>query len=47
MGIDWWTRSSFLCGPQARPELPAQHGNDLELELRELRSRLDRLERSS
>src|SRR5437867_2532382 len=47
MGIDWWTRSSFLSGPQARPELPsAQHSDQLESELRELRSRIDRLERS-
>ena len=45
IGIDWWTRSSFLCS-QVRPELPAP-SEQLESELRELRSRLDRLEHSS
>ena len=45
MGIDWWTRSSFLSGPAARPELPA-HSDQLESELRALRSRIDRLEHS-
>jgi hypothetical protein len=46
IGIDWWTRSSFLCS-QARPELPAPSADRLESELRELRSRLDHLEHSS
>jgi Gas vesicle protein len=46
IGIDWWTRSSFLCS-QVRPELPGPSADALESELRELRSRLDRLEHSS
>jgi hypothetical protein len=60
IGIDWWTRSSFLCS-QAKPELhptaqacaagaPELQGPSaerLESELRELRSRIDRLEPSS
>src|SRR5207244_1299792 len=47
MGIDWWTRSSFLSGPPARPELPAKSSDQIESELRELRSRINRLERPS
>jgi hypothetical protein len=47
MGIDWWTRSSFLCGPPARPELPAESSDRMESELQELRSRINRLEHSS
>jgi hypothetical protein len=46
MGIDWWSHSSFLCS-QARPELPPAQSPPVESELRELKSRLDRLERSS
>lgn len=45
IGVDWWTRSSFLCG-KAAAELPAA-GPRVDLELQELRSRLERLERSS
>ena len=45
IGIDWWTRSSFLCS-QARPELPAPDSK-MDVELQQLKSRLDRLERSS
>ena len=46
IGIDWWSHSSFLC---SRPpaELPAPHPHPAELELRELRARLERLERTS
>jgi len=54
IGIDWWTRSSFLCSQvrpqlqsQGSPELPASSAERLESELRELRSRIDRLEPSS
>ena len=46
IGIDWWSHSSFLCS-QPRPELPAPHPHVMETELQELRSRLERLERSS
>jgi hypothetical protein len=45
IGIDWWTRSSFLCS-QVRPELPVPDRN-VETELQQLKSRLDRLERPS
>jgi Gas vesicle protein len=45
IGIDWWTRSSFLCS-QVRPELPVPDPN-VEMELQQLKSRLDRLERPS
>ncbi len=45
MGIDWWTRSSFLCS-QVRPELPEAQPR-VESELQQLKARLDRLERSS
>ena len=46
MGIDWWSQSSFL-RPQAPEELPAAAPHQLEMEVRELRSRLERLERPS
>jgi hypothetical protein len=46
MGIDWWSHSSFLCS-QPPAELPAAPAPQVESELRELRSRLERLERSS
>jgi Gas vesicle protein len=45
IGVDWWTRSSFLTGRTAAP-LPAAEPR-VDLELQELRSRLERLERSS
>ena len=45
MGIDWWTRSSFLCS-QVRPELPAPDPR-MDLELQQLKARLDHLERKS
>ena len=46
MGIDWWSQSSFLCS-SARPELPPPTTPAaVESELRELRSRVDRLEHS-
>lgn len=44
MGIDWWSHSSFLCS-QPVSELPAAPMPLVESELRELRSRLERLER--
>ena len=48
MGIDWWSHSSFLCSqPLPVPELPAAPPSAVESELRELRSRLECLERSS
>ena len=43
MGIDWWRHSSFLCS-DARAELPLAPPH-VESELRDLRSRVDRLER--
>jgi Gas vesicle protein len=43
LGIDWWSHSSFLC-PSPRVGLPAPH---LESELRDLESRVERLERPS
>src|ERR1044071_2422458 len=45
IGVDWWTRSSFLTGtaPAALPPPDPR----VDVELQELRSRLDRLERSS
>jgi hypothetical protein len=46
IGIDWWSHSSFLCS-QPRTELPAPQPQVMETELQELRSRLERLERSS
>jgi Gas vesicle protein len=46
IGIDWWSHSSFLCS-QPRTELPAPQPQVMEAELQELRSRLERLERSS
>lgn len=46
IGIDWWSHSSFLCS-QPRQELPPAEPRHLELELHEMRSRLERLERSS
>ena len=42
MGIDWWTRSSFLSSA-ASPELPAPSAH-LESEVEELKKRLARLE---
>lgn len=48
MGIDWWTRSSFLCSG-ARPELPQEtspsDSRQMEVELSGIKSRLERLER--
>ena len=43
IGIDWWSGSSFLC-PQPSPEAAALPA-DVEAELIDLRSRLERLER--
>jgi hypothetical protein len=45
IGVDWWTRSSFLTG-KAAADTPAAPPA-VELELQQLRSRLERLERSS
>jgi hypothetical protein len=45
IGIDWWTQSSFLCS-QAGGQLPPA-SVDLEAELLDMRSRLERLERPS
>jgi hypothetical protein len=46
IGIDWWSHSSFLCS-QPRGELapPAPHIADAQFE--DLRSRIERLERTS
>jgi hypothetical protein len=47
MGIDWWSHSSFLCS-QARPEMPSgAPPTAIGPELEELKSRMDRLERTS
>lgn len=46
IGIDWWSHSSFLCS-QPPAQLPAPPPHVMESELQELRSRLERLERSS
>jgi Gas vesicle protein len=43
MGIDWWTRSSFLT-TGAVGELGPGEMRPIDAELRELRSRLDRLD---
>src|SRR3954465_2898369 len=45
IGVDWWTRSSFLTG-KAATELPAAEPR-VELEFQELRARFERLERST
>jgi len=45
IGIDWWTQSSFLCS-QVGPGIPGPAAN-LEAEMDEMRSRLERLEQSS
>jgi hypothetical protein len=45
MGIDWWSHSSFLCS-QPQAALPAESPH-IATEMQELRSRLERLERSS
>lgn len=44
MGIDWWCRSTFLTST-APPELPEPAMRPIESELRDLRARLERLER--
>ena len=46
IGVDWWTRSSFLCGSKPAAALPAADAH-VGQELQELRSRLERLEQSS
>jgi len=46
IGVDWWTRSSFLCGSKPAAALPAAD-EQVNQELQELRSRLERLEQSS
>lgn len=46
IGIDWWSHSPFLCS-SARPEAPPAALPAVESELQDLRSRLERLERSS
>jgi hypothetical protein len=47
MGIDWWTRSPFLCS-SAPPELPASAPTDgrMASELDELKQRVQQLEAS-
>lgn len=50
MGIDWWSHSTFLCS-SARPELPAgarpaEAPQAMQAELNQIKSRLERLERS-
>jgi hypothetical protein len=44
MGIDWWSRSSFLTSA-VPPGLPEPEFRPVEAELRDLRARLARLER--
>ena len=45
LGIDWWSHSAFLCPPH-RSGLAAA-GPQVESELHDLRSRVERLERPS
>jgi hypothetical protein len=46
MGIDWWSRSTFLTS-EASPALPpVDDFRPIESQLHELKARLDRLERS-
>ena len=45
IGVDWWTRSSFLCA-QPVAQLPPEPGR-VDAELAALRSRVDRLEGST
>jgi len=45
IGIDWWSHSPFLC-PQPRTELPASPPPFTGSELHDLRSRVERLERT-
>lgn len=50
MGIDWWSQSTFLCS-NARPQLAgvpetAAASPGVETELNQIKSRLERLERS-
>ena len=45
MGIDWWRHSTFLTSA-APAQLPEPELRPIESELRALRARLDRLERS-
>ena len=44
IGVDWWTRSSFLCAAPAPP--PAISAGRLDSELDALKARIERLERS-
>ena len=43
IGVDWWTRSSFLCA-QPPAQLPPPEVCRVDAELESLRSRVDRLE---
>ena len=43
IGVDWWTRSSFLCA-QPVAQLPPPEVSRVDAELDALRSRLDQLE---
>ena len=46
IGVDWWTRSSFLCAQPPADSSPRQVG-PVDSELEALRLRVDRLERST
>jgi gas vesicle protein GvpA/GvpJ/GvpM family len=46
IGIDWWSHNPFLCS-SARPELSAGQARELESEMAEVKSRLQRLEQST
>jgi hypothetical protein len=46
MGIDWWSHSAFLSSG-APGELTAGDIRPIDVELRDLRNRVDRLERTS
>ena len=46
IGIDWWSHSSFLCS-QPRTELPVPPPPYIDSDLEDLRSRVERLERTS
>lgn len=46
MGIDWWSRSTFLTSEVSPALPPADDFRPIESQLYELKARLDRLERS-
>jgi hypothetical protein len=45
IGIDWWSYNPFLC-PAARTELPPASRGPLESEMKDIKARLEHLERA-